>query len=310
MASAGIGAKLREARERGGLSLRQVSDSTKIPTSLLQAIERNDASRLPGGLYSRGYVRSFALAVALDPEATVAEFVSQCPEGSVKDGYPAAERAAMAEMQQQKRAGHGVARRVRVGVPVLRRMAAVGALPAMLVIYLGTNGLPSWPAGQATFEVRHAGLGDMFAGGASPVQTGPSQASAQPPVDPLPSRFMEVRAEAIPVPPPAATIPVASSSAPLVADGTFTSDTVAIVLTARSPSWVIATVDGRRAVNRLLEPGSQETIEARRDLTLTLGDAGAVAMTLNGRPARPLGRAGESATAHVTNANFRTYLRR
>ena len=312
MTSAGIGAKLHDARERAGLSLREVSEHTKIPTCLLQAIERNDASKLPGGLYSRGYVRSFAIAVSLDPETTVAEFVAHCPEGSVKNGYPAAERAAMAELQQQKRAKASTAG-IRARVPVLRR-AALGGIPAVLVIYLGANGLPSWPAAGRNPEVRHAGVAEMFGGAAPSDETAPSPRTSAPPtaVDPLPSRFMEVRAEAIAVPPPAPTTAVASLAAPAAVESMSSpsSDPVAIVLTASSPSWVIAMVDGRRAVNRLFEPGSQETLEAKRDLTLTIGDAGAVAMTLNGRPARPLGRAGEPATAYVTNANFRNYLRR
>jgi hypothetical protein len=85
---------------------------------------------------------------------------------------------------------------------------------------------------------------------------------------------------------------------------------VAVELTVRNPSWIIATVDGRKIVNRLLEVGERQTFEARRDLILTAGDAGAIVMTLNGRQARPLGRSGETVTARVSSTNFRDYLRR
>ncbi len=70
-----FGGKLRQARERRGVSLRQIAGSTKISVASLDALERNDLSRLPGGIFSRAFVRSYALEVGLDPEETVREFV-------------------------------------------------------------------------------------------------------------------------------------------------------------------------------------------------------------------------------------------
>jgi len=69
-----FGGKLRQARELRGVSLRQIAASTKIPVAALEALERNDRSRLPGGIFSRAFVRSYALEVGLDPDETVREF--------------------------------------------------------------------------------------------------------------------------------------------------------------------------------------------------------------------------------------------
>ncbi len=77
-----------------------------------------------------------------------------------------------------------------------------------------------------------------------------------------------------------------------------------------SPSWVIALVDGKRAVNRLMAVGEEESFEAKRELVLTAGNSGAVVMTLNGATAKSLGRAGQTVKVHVNHANFRNYLRR
>src|SRR5476651_178747 len=74
-----FGQKLREARERRGLTLRQIADATKISMITLEALERNDVARLPGGIFSRAFVRSYALEVGLDPESTIEEFVAQIP---------------------------------------------------------------------------------------------------------------------------------------------------------------------------------------------------------------------------------------
>src|SRR3989442_3009561 len=87
----GFGKKLREARERRGITLREIADTTKISVSALEALERNDISRLPGGIFSRAFVRSYALEVGLEPEATIQEFVTQFPHDSVTAGHRASE---------------------------------------------------------------------------------------------------------------------------------------------------------------------------------------------------------------------------
>ena len=48
-----FGSKLREARERKGVSLREIANATKISVRALEALERNDISHLPGGIFSR-----------------------------------------------------------------------------------------------------------------------------------------------------------------------------------------------------------------------------------------------------------------
>jgi cytoskeletal protein RodZ len=85
----GVGGKLREARERRGISVRQIANATKISVGALEALERNDISRLPGGIFSRAFVRSYAIEVGLDPETTIQEFIAQFPNDSVTQGHPA-----------------------------------------------------------------------------------------------------------------------------------------------------------------------------------------------------------------------------
>jgi cytoskeletal protein RodZ len=83
-----FGRRLREARERRGVSLRQIANATKIGMSALEALERNDISRLPGGIFSRGFVRAYAEQIGADPEKTVREFIARFPHDSVTDGSP------------------------------------------------------------------------------------------------------------------------------------------------------------------------------------------------------------------------------
>src|SRR5258707_4606121 len=87
-----FGRKLRETRERRGVSVRQIASATKISASALEALERNDISRLPGGIFSRAFVRSYAVEVGLDPEATIQEFIAQFPNDSVTAGHPTSDQ--------------------------------------------------------------------------------------------------------------------------------------------------------------------------------------------------------------------------
>src|SRR5262245_50411425 len=86
----GFGAVLREARERKGLSLQQISAATKIAPGALEALERDEISRLPGGIFSRAFVRSYAMQVGLDPEETVRDFLAHFPNDSLAVGHPTA----------------------------------------------------------------------------------------------------------------------------------------------------------------------------------------------------------------------------
>src|SRR6202158_5135243 len=83
-----FGSRLRDARERRGMSLRHIANATKITVAALDALERNDISRLPGGIFSRAFVRSYAIEVGLDPEETIQEFMGQFPHDSVTAGHP------------------------------------------------------------------------------------------------------------------------------------------------------------------------------------------------------------------------------
>ena len=61
--------ELRRARERLGLSLRDIQDRTKIRTTILGAIENNDVDHLPPPIFTRGFVKAYAREVGLDPQA-------------------------------------------------------------------------------------------------------------------------------------------------------------------------------------------------------------------------------------------------
>ena len=75
-----FGQRLRLARERLGISLQTIADSTKISRSLLAELERGDVSKWPLGIYRRAFIREYAAMIGLPPDEIVSEFVELFPD--------------------------------------------------------------------------------------------------------------------------------------------------------------------------------------------------------------------------------------
>ena len=69
-----FGPRLRQERERRQISLKSIAENTKISRSLLEALERDDVSRWPTGIFRRSFVRAYAQAIGLNPDDVVREF--------------------------------------------------------------------------------------------------------------------------------------------------------------------------------------------------------------------------------------------
>ena len=75
-----FGSRLRYERERRQIALKSIAESTKIGITLLEGLERGDVSRWPSGIFRKSFVRSYAVAIGLDPEPIVREFVERHPD--------------------------------------------------------------------------------------------------------------------------------------------------------------------------------------------------------------------------------------
>lgn len=73
----GIGETIRDARMQRGVSIERLSQTTKISATILRALEAEELDRIPGGVFTRGFIRSCARELGLDPETTVAIFVAK-----------------------------------------------------------------------------------------------------------------------------------------------------------------------------------------------------------------------------------------
>ena len=75
-----FGARLRQQREERQVTLTTIAARTKIKASLLEALESDDVSMWPKGLFGRAYLRDYATVIGLDPETVVSEFLALHPE--------------------------------------------------------------------------------------------------------------------------------------------------------------------------------------------------------------------------------------
>jgi cytoskeleton protein RodZ len=69
-----IGRALQQARVDAGLTVDEVSQSTRVRIPIVQAIEQDDFSRCGGDVYARGHIRTLARAVGLDPEPLLDQY--------------------------------------------------------------------------------------------------------------------------------------------------------------------------------------------------------------------------------------------
>ena len=244
--------------------------------SVLDALERNDIARLPGGIFGRAFVRSYAIEVGLDPEATIQDFIAHFPHDSVTVGHPTSKQTVDNELVESDRRMAGT----------FLSLLAVSIPLAGVVLYIGTTGRRAPREALAPVAIETA-------------QAPAPKAAVDPPTPVAAPSTSTVMPAAVPAaaPPTPAAPPVAPAG-----------DRLTVVLSVRRPCFVSATVDGQKTIERLLQVGERKTIEVRRELVLTAGDAAAISMTLNGGDARPLGKAGDVVTARLTPANFKDFL--
>ena len=250
-----IGGRLRRARKQRGLSLHDAAGRTKLSISVLQAIERNDFESLPGGVYRKGYLRSLAGEVGLDPKEIAAEYDKEF-EPVINPAAVTSRNVFVADDRARQ--------------PTPSRRGSIATLVILLALAIGWF---AWTDGNEPPLPAAALAGELI------------------PARPL----LET----------AATAP--SRKAGALADGTMTSSRIdtplRIELAATGWCWVAAESDGERALYRLVEPGERVVLEGQRVISLRLGNAGSVTLSINDGPRRLAGGDSEVVDVKLTPDN-------
>lgn len=174
-----VGARLREAREKRGVSLRQIASRTRISVMSLEALERSDLSRLPGGIFTRAFIRAYAQEVGLDPDRTIQDFIAELPpEAATATAHPAAVEDGE-KLESDRRAVATAIRLALVSLPIIG-----------LVIYYGTHRMAQQPRQATPAATPHTSPPEAQSTGATtqpapmPVAT-PARAPAVPQISGL-----------------------------------------------------------------------------------------------------------------------------
>jgi cytoskeletal protein RodZ len=72
-----FGETLKRERELRQISLREISEATKVNLRYLDALERDDFRHLPGGVFNKGFVRAYAQFIGVDPETMVNAYLEE-----------------------------------------------------------------------------------------------------------------------------------------------------------------------------------------------------------------------------------------
>ncbi|MBI2817788.1 MAG: helix-turn-helix domain-containing protein [Acidobacteria bacterium] len=281
---------MKREREAKGISLQEISAKTKIGVRLLKALEDEQFDLLPGGIFDKSFLRQYARFLGLDEDHIVSEYL----------------RATGASPEPQTQ-------------------PPVAAAPEQKFVPF-SNADESPTRGYLRVVSTAVLLGAVIAGGFYAVrqfaarrdaQTVAPQATAAPPVaSPTPEALPPSSLGDTPTASPASGLPGGSRqtatpagtpSAPPVATDRFMSpvstEASALVLNieARKECWVSISADGQKQWQGILEADRSRRVEARDSFRLTIGDAGAVTLTLNGKPLPAIGRSGEVRTITISS---------
>jgi len=247
-----LGTWLRTQREARGVSLAAVAESSKISTRYLEALEGDRFDALPAPVFVRGFLREYARVVGLDGDEVVNFYLLVVPARtppSMADKPPAGER---------KPAGPSW-----LGYGLL-----VGAI---LAIFLGI-------AGAISFWAKHRTVPPPPAA-AAPRPEPPRAAAEQEPAAGAAMQQPSVGAAATPAPPAATGAAAPGFAAPAAPPA----ELLQVVLEFQQDCWVEVVIDGRRRSSELKAGGETLALEAKDSVLLTLGNAPAVRVELNGR---------------------------
>jgi cytoskeleton protein RodZ len=256
-AGTAFGEELRRYREAREVTLASIASGTKISMRYLEALEAGDFARLPAPVFTRGFIRSYAVCLGVEPDELVNAYIAATGHAPSDDVPKAKNRSA------------------RPGSPAT---FVVGAL-VLAVALLAAAGL--WIR-QRRGTARRAGPAHTETVTPPHVRV---VAAGAPTTSPAPAPPVEVSASAEPAP----ATPVAGG--------------IALRVAADGDCWVRISRDGEIAYEGLLRKGESRRYLAQTGFRVTLGDASAARLTVNGHDLPVLGRAGEVVRDFVIDAS-------
>lgn len=327
VAPTGVGQDLRAAREAMGKSVRECADSLRIRQPFLEALEDARLKDLPGGTYAIGFLRTYAEYLGLDGEEMVRRFRREASGELVSRS----ELVFPSPMSEGRVPAGGILF-VGLVVAVLAYGAwylmtspedqAADIAPVVPERLTTALNRPAQVVGEA--KPAEGEPADKPADSAPPAEAEVAKAPPEPPAEPPaappkpelvkpepvkaepvkvePAKPEPVKPEPVkpePVKPepakPAAAPPASPSPAGAgVAYGSDNPDTRVQIRVIGEDCWVqVREMDGQIQASRLLRKGDTYRVPNRPGQLLTVGNAAAVELVVDGRASGPLGKDGQ-----------------
>jgi cytoskeleton protein RodZ len=280
---ASFGENLQREREMRGVTLEEISSATKISVRFLQAIEAGEFAKLPGGIFTRSFIRAYAKYLGLDEEPVLAEYqLAAQPKPDVDLHRIIATRPVSREGSR---------------TPVLALLVAAAMLSGGYALFHYSRRAAEGPGPPANPVRVSAGPAQAAA---------PAQEASKP--APTPAAGPAVTAAGsgpgttpggAPARDTASSLPGQTATAP-VAKGLGADTGLVLQVAATERAWVAVETDGKTSLQRVLNPNEVETLKAKDSFDVTTGNAQGIVLTLNGETLKPLGRRGEVKSLHLT----------
>lgn len=296
------GAQLAALREERGWSTEQIANQLNLANRQIQALEADNYAALPGMVIVRGFIRSYAKVLKVDPAPILAAIVDGPAAPSVLPPERSPLSASFSEAKLSASTSRRFSFKVMVGVAVLaalgllifggQRMGWIPVTPASAPSGIEEKLTLAEPA-----EIQSAAVIETVEARPETVETSlpmkdlsPPVSAAKPPAAAVP--VLESKPSA-PVAPVIAAQPLAvAQPAPapvpagkVVAAAVPVDSKNALAIKARQDSWVeIRRADDTVLFSRLLKAGSAEVIGINEPVSIVIGNAAGVDMTLRGAP--------------------------
>jgi cytoskeleton protein RodZ len=276
-----FGERLRREREMRGITLDEIAESTKISRRHLESLEKEDFDSLPGGIFNRGFVRSYARYLGIDEDQAVTDYAAAAAEpAEAENRFPIAVPEPDPELNPR-----------RSGLPLI---LALLALVAVLAIF--------WARTRSrSTENAEAGAGTAAASTPGAARSPALPASNAVP-NPTPGALPTVAgADPAATPPPAIAGRAASPNQgavvvePVASPGTAQSPerVFSVKVRAKEDAWVNLTADGKTMISRVLSAGEEQSFHAGKRIVFTTGNAGGVDVSFNGKGLGTIGNESE-----------------
>jgi cytoskeleton protein RodZ len=294
-----LGETLRRERLKQNLDLNRVSSELKISSRLLDAIEQERFDRLPGGVFTRSFVRQYARYLRLDEDEISSELQRLLDPPPAMPSSPNGKAVRPEENIPLPRmeGWNAVGDRGTAWSSVLPRLGMV------IVMMLACSAIYSWWQRARHPALERPSAPAIAQATAEPTQATPPVAAAETPAA-RPEEKQEVAA-ASETPgekeTPGAEVRPVAAEAPV-------QGAIRVDITAEEPVWVSARTDGKYVFSVTLNASESRSVAGDNSVVLRLGNAGGASISLNGKPIGAVGPKGQIRTVQFTSGGFQIVL--